>query len=323
MNILVTGASGFIGSHLCAALLSQGHSVRGAVRKRGLPPALLTSAVDWIELADLDRPEPLESACKDIDVVIHLAAFVHQMRGDAESKEYDRVNHQGTLNLARAAISSGVRRFVFLSSIKVNGEERESPYCLDDIANPVGAYAISKYAAEQGLRKLEQDLALDVVIIRPPLVYGTGVKANFLALVSLVKRGVPLPLATLNNQRSLVSIFNLVSLISHCLSHSAACQGVLFVCDGEAISTPELIQRIATAYGVRSRLLSCPVALLRFLGKLSGRSTSVNRLIGSLSIDMSETCQRLNWQPPVTMQYTLEKMCAESSLSIAKEHRVK
>lgn len=321
LNILVTGATGFVGRHLCTALVSEGHYVRGTTRSAASIPELLANVVDWVGLTDLDQPESLSLACKNIDVVIHLAAFVHQMRGDNESEEYDRVNHLGTLNLAHAAVSSGVQRFIFLSSIKVNGEGRGTPYGVKDIASPVGAYAKSKYAAERGLREVEQSEELEVVIIRTPLIYGPGVKANFLALISWVKRGVPIPLAALNNQRSFVSVFNLVSLISHCLSHSKACQDVLFVCDGEAISTPRLIQHISTAYGVHCRLVFCPVVLLRLLGNLIGRSDSVSRLLGSLSIDMSDTCQRLGWKPPVTMQYTLKKMSVEGAELTAQGYR--
>ena len=240
---------------------------------------------------------------------MHLAARVHQMaEGSGPTSFYDDVNYVGSLNLAKIAQAQGIRRMIFLSSIKVNGEERKAPYRSDDNPNPVDPYGQSKYKAEKGLQCLSSNSGLGLVIIRPPLVYGVGVKANFAQLVRWVKNKVPLPLAGINNHRSMVGIDNLCDLIITCLQSPAAVGQTLLVSDGETVSTSVLVNRIAKAYGVKARLFWLPQTLLKLIGRLIGKADTVERLLGSLSVDIEPTCRLLNWHPPVTMQETLDLM---------------
>lgn len=312
MKLLVTGATGFIGRRLCMELISQGHQVSGLVRHRQNIPANLLDSMTWYPISGLDDEQPLAVACNGIEVVIHLAAHVHRM-GDTDEQEsvYTQVNCQGSLNLARAASTAGVGRFIFLSSIKVNGEERQTAYCASDEPKPQDVYARSKYAAEQGLQLLAQEKSLSLVIIRPPLVYGEGVKANFLQLTGWVKRGIPMPLAGIYNQRSMVSVVNLVDLIRVCINHPDADGQVLLVSDGETVSTSQLVERIARSYSVNARLFKCPAGLLHLFARLTGRADSLERLLGSLTVDINPTCERLSWTPPVTMQQTLLAMATK------------
>ncbi|MFT6916429.1 MAG: nucleoside-diphosphate-sugar epimerase [Motiliproteus sp.] len=273
-----------------------------------MPEALLES-IEPIKISGLDDKEVIAQALIGMDVVIHLAARVHAMDDTAsQDAEYERDNHQSTMSLVRLAANAGVRRFVFLSSIKVNGEERALPYRISDTPNPQDAYARSKYCAESDLLAYGQNNPLEVVVIRPPLVYGEGVKANMLQLIRWVNRGIPLPLAGISNQRSLLSVVNLVDLLRVCISHPDARGQVLLVADDEAVSTSQLIQTIARAYGVKPRLFYCPQWLLRLIAGLMGRAGSVDRLLGSLAIDTRATKLRLNWQPPTTLQLTLVNM---------------
>ncbi len=321
MNILITGATGFVGGHLCSHLIDHGHAVRVLVRDRQRLTDALIDTTEVIEISGLDDDEVIANACIGIDTVVHLAARVHRMSdNEAQRADYDRINCQASLNLARLAEAAGVRRFVFLSSIKVNGGERDSAYSAADTPHPEDAYARSKYCAEQGLLKLSAGGGLEVVIVRPPLVYGKGVKANFLQLIRWIKRGVPLPLAGLDNQRSLVSVANLVDLLRICMRHPGVSGQVLLVSDGEAVSTAEIIKRIARAYGVKSRLFYCPEWLLRWAAKLLGRTASTQRLLGSLSLDISETQRRLAWTPPFTMAETLAEMaCSDKSVVLSNK----
>ncbi|MFT5720281.1 MAG: nucleoside-diphosphate-sugar epimerase [Motiliproteus sp.] len=272
-------------------------------------PEVLLDSIDLVKISGLDDELAITQALIGVDVVIHLAARVHAMDDTAsQDAEYERDNHQGTISLARLAVNAGVRRFIFLSSIKVNGEERALPYSISDTPNPQDAYARSKYSAESDLLAYGKNNDLEVVVIRPPLVYGEGVKANFLQLIRWVDRGVPLPLAGLSNQRSLVSVVNLVDLLSICIAHPDARGQVFLVADDEAVSSSQLIQAIAQAYGVKPRLFYCPQWLLRLMAKLIGRSSSADRLLGSLAIDTSATKRRLDWQPPTTLRRTLLDM---------------
>jgi UDP-glucose 4-epimerase len=217
---------------------------------------------------------------------------------------FRQVNVAGTLNLARQAAEAGVRRFVYVSSIKVNGE-RSRPgvaFTAEDTPHPEDPYGLSKREAEVGLRALSHETGLEVVIIRPPLVYGPGVNANFLRLMRLVERGIPQPLGAVYNHRSLVSVDNLVDLLVHCLDDPRAAGETFLVSDGEDLSTPRLIREIASAMGRPARLLPVPVSVLRLAGRLSGRSGVVERLCGSLRVDIGKTCERLDWTPPLSVQ---------------------
>jgi len=309
LNVLVTGASGFVGQHLCHTLAQQGCTVRGLVRDPSRLSSALRDSIQPVKITGLDDTATIAAALVGIDVVIHLAARVHAMDDtQAQDAEYERVNHQGSMQLVRMAAAAGVRRLLFLSSIKVNGEERAAPYSLTDIPNPQDSYSRSKYAAESGLLAFAENSQLEVVVVRPPLVYGKGVKANFAQLIHWVVQGVPLPLASVKNQRSLVSVVNLVDLLQVCMTHPKACGQVFLVADDEVVSTTRLIQNIAQAYSVNARLFYCPQWLLRVIAKLLGRASSADRLLGSLSVDISATKQCLDWHPPVTMMQTLVEM---------------
>ena len=252
----------------------------------------------------------LPLALKGCDTVVHAAARVHIMNDAAADplSEYRRTNVDGTLKLATQAIESGVRRFVFVSSIKVNGEETlpDQPFRADSEPMPVDPYGISKLEAERGLQNVLAKGGVEWVVIRPTLVYGPGVKGNFLTMMRWLQRGVPLPFASIRNKRSLVALDNLVSLIERCVTHSAAANQVFLAADGEDLSTPELLERIAGAMGKRSRLFPVPPSVLHTLAGLVGRVDLARRLMGSLQVDIRKTRDLLGWSPVVTVQQALE-----------------
>jgi UDP-glucose 4-epimerase len=253
-----------------------------------------------------------------VDAVVHLAARVHVMQETTADPlaEFRRVNVQGTMNLARQAASAGVRRFVFVSSIKVNGEATQlgRPFMADDAPAPLDAYGVSKMEAEQGLREIASQTGMEVVIIRPPLVYGPGVKANFAAMMRWLKRGVPLPLGAIYNQRSLVALDNLVDLIVTCLTHPAAANQTFMVSDGEDVSTTELLRRMGQAMGHPARLLPVPASWLKVAAGLVGKGDVAQRLCGSLQVDISKTRELLGWVPPVSLDEGLRRAAAGHGL---------
>lgn len=238
------------------------------------------------------------------ETVVHLAARVHMMRESVQDPlaSYLEINTGATLNLARQAVQSGVKRFVFISTIKVNGEGRDAAYRETDVPAPEDAYAISKWEAEQGLQRIARETGLEVVILRPPLVYGPGVKANFLRLMKTIQRGWPLPLGAIRNRRSLLYLGNFVDAIRLCVEHPAAAGQTFLLDDGQAVSTPELIRAVARAMGRPARLLAVPVGVLAFLGALLGKRAAVARLTGSLHVDSSAIRSRLGWTPPYSME---------------------
>lgn len=307
--ILVTGATGFVGSALIARLARDGLEVRAAVRRMDVP---MPKGVSAIQVDDLSADTNWGEALKGVEVVVHAAARVHVMSDTAADPlaEFRRANVQGTLALMRQAAAAGVRRLVFISSIKVNGEESRpgSAFHADDGPVPVDPYGISKMEAELGLMALAQETSVDVVIIRPPLVYGPGVKANFRSMMRWLGRGVPLPLGAINNnRRSLVMLDNLVDLIVTCIHHPAAANQVFLVSDGEDISTTQLLQRMAKALGASPHLFPVPVGILAGAARLLGRADMVQRLCGSLQVDISKTQSLLNWRPPVEMDDGLRR----------------
>lgn len=305
MKILVTGASGFVGRALCRHLASLGHSVVPVVRQpRGLPGEQVIS--------DMDEPTAWSELLRDCEGVVHLAARVHQMQDSAADtwRLYRATNMSATIALARAAASAGIKRLVFISTIKVNGEGGDRAYRADDIPTPEDPYAMSKWEAEQGLHEIARETGLEVVILRPPLIYGAGVRANFLKLMAAVDRGWPLPLGAVHNRRGMVYLGNLCDAIAVSLTHTAAAGKTFLPCDAEEVSTPELITRLAQSMGRKPRLIPVPLSLLRFAGWLFGKSRQVDRVLGSLVLDSSTMRETLGWTPPYSMEQGLKKTAA-------------
>ena len=314
MRWLVTGASGFVGQALVARLAAErGHTVVAATRREG--PAL-AGGVPRRVLPALEASGDWGAALQGVDVVVHLAARVHVMREQSRDPlaEFRRVNVQGSLALARQAQQAGVRRFVFVSSVKVHGEATPPgvPFRADDTPHPQDAYGQSKLEAETGLRELLRGSPTELVIVRPPLVYGPGVQANFRALVRAAALGWPLPLGAVHNQRSFVALDNLVDLLVVCGTHPAAAHQAFLVSDGCDLSTTALLQRLAHAQGRAARLWPLPAPLLQWLGRLSGRSAVVQRLCGNLQLDISKTRTVLGWAPPVSVDEAFRRLVAGS-----------
>ncbi|MHB8981069.1 UDP-glucose 4-epimerase family protein [Thiobacillus sp.] len=311
-KVLVTGATGFVGRALCDHLSQQGHLCMPAVRRAsGLPHECVVGDM----AADTDWRAALSpgGSGERVDAVVHLAARVHVMRDTAADALtlYRATNTDATLNLARQAAQAGVGRFVFVSSVKVNGEGRDEPYREIDAPAPEDAYAISKWEAEQGLQRVAAETGLEVVILRPPLVYGPGVKANFRRLIDTVARGWPLPLGAIHNRRSLLYLGNFVDAIRVCVEHPAAAGQTFLIDDGQAVSTPELIRAMARAMGRPARLLAVPTGVLGLAGALLGKRAAVARLTDSLFVDSSAIRARLGWAPPYTLQEGLAATVAD------------
>lgn len=311
MKILVTGAAGFIGRALCERLKTDGHEVFCTVRSAG-QAATLPEGVRVLASTGLGPDTGFAEILESIDVVVHLAARVHVLRDEARDPlaAFRAENVETTANLARQAASAGVRRLVFLSSVKVHGEGAEKSYREDDPLEPADAYGQSKLEAEEKLASIMTETGLEVVVLRPPLVYGPGVKANFQQLLELVSRGVPLPLSSVRNRRSMLYLGNLVDAIATCAQHPRAAGQTYLVSDGEDVSTPELIRRIAAALGRTPRLLPLEPSILRFFGKITGRAGMTDRLLRSLSVDSGKIRRDLEWQPPFTMQDGLASTAA-------------
>ena len=300
MRALVTGANGFVGRALCHHLAALGHEMVPAVRRQSgvANEVIVHDAASW------------KAALKDCDSVIHLAARAHVMQDhEQEPQQAFRANNvEITIELAKRAVEAGVRRFVFMSTIKVNGEQTASGYSFssDDPADPKDPYAISKWEAEKGLFEIANRTGLEGVIIRPPLVYGPGVKGNFLRLMQAIDKRRPLPLGAIQNRRSLIYLGNLVDAIRLCLTHPKAAGKTFLVSDGDDVSTPELVRRIAAALGLQPFLVSIPVSWIRWLGEKLGKQVAVDRLLGSLCVDITPLREELGWAPPYTMQAGLD-----------------
>lgn len=307
--ILVTGGSGFVGSAVLAeASRNSSFKVRAAVRRY----VALPDNVEQVQVSDLTANTDWSRALSGVDVIIHAAARVHVMRDSAVDPlaEFRRINVGGTLNLASQAAASGVKRFIFISSIKVNGEGTlpGHPYTADDTPAPVDPYGVSKHEAEEGLRRLAKDTGMEVVIIRPVLVYGPGVKGNFLSMIRCLSRGIPLPLGAIHNRRSLVARDNLVNLIMTCVQHPAAANQTFLVSDGEDISTTSLLRRLSVAMGKRAHLIPVPSRMLLAVASLLGRSDFAQRLCGSLQVDIGKTRDILGWQPVISVDAALKQV---------------
>jgi len=307
MTLLVTGASGLVGLELCHRLLSEGNSVRAAVRSLEFAATLDRK----VAVGSIDQATDWRQALLNVQALVHCAARVHVLC-DAEADPigaFRSVNVHGTLNLAHQAAAAGVKRFVFISSIKVNGEFtlQGQAFTEADDPCPQDAYAQSKREAELGLRQIAAETGMEVVIIRPPLVYGPGVKANFAALMRAVQRGWPLPLGAVHNKRSLVALDNLVDFIITCITHPKAANQTFLISDGQDLSTTELVRGMAQAAGVPARLLPVPVWALEWAGRLVGKGDVVQRLCGNLQIDSSKARDLLGWEPKVSVQEGLRR----------------
>jgi UDP-glucose 4-epimerase len=308
-RILVTGASGFVGRHLCELLTGRGYVVRAALRS---PAAHCGFSAERAIVGDIGADTEWSVALEGVEAVVHCAARAHAI-GDLRGLEplYLESNAHGTQRLARAAATAGVRRFVYLSSVKVNGDPANSaPLTSFDVPHPTDAYGRSKYLGETHLQRIAAATTMQSAIVRSPLVYGPGVRANFLRLLRSVARGVPLPLGRVENSRSLVSVWNLCDLLERLLREPLPAHGVFMVSDAENLSTVDLVRRIGLAMGRPARLLPVPVGMLRAAGILTGRRAEVARLCGSLTVDSSLTRSELAWYPPMSVDEALARTVA-------------
>ncbi|MCF6202665.1 MAG: NAD-dependent epimerase/dehydratase family protein [Methylococcaceae bacterium] len=308
-KILLTGATGFVGKALLAELLQNNFEVIASIRNTPIPSSL---KVQTITIDSLLASTDWSPALQKTDIVIHSAARVHIMKDFSTNPlaEFRKTNVDGTLNLARQAKKSGVSRFIFISSIKANSHSSRSQSILrpDDTTPPTDPYGLSKYEAEQGLLELAKNSTMEIVIIRPPLVYGPNVKGNFLSLLKYIKKELPLPLGSINNQRSLVALDNLVDFIHLCATHPKAANEIFLISDGEDVSTTELLIKIARAFNKKLFLIPIPALALSFIAKLFGKDAMVNRLLESLQVDNSKAIELIGWRPVISMDSQLKKI---------------
>lgn len=307
-NVLITGANGFIGRAVMARFLDEGCGVRGSVRSE----SLASQNENFVFVPDLSDTTDWSLVLKGINTVVHTAARVHVMNDLALEPltEYRKINLNGTIKLANQCVEAGVERFVFLSSVKVCGERTEVgvPFKIEDDPAPVDPYGISKMETERELFALAQDTNLEIVVIRPPLVYGPGVKANFRNMMLWIDRGFPLPLGSINNKRSLVALDNLVDFIITCSVNPNAGNNSFFVSDGDDVSTPELVRYLSQALGRNSRIFSLPEAILALGAKLIGKEAAFQRLCGSLQVDISRSHSVLGWKPLVSIEEGMKRV---------------
>ena len=305
-SFLVTGASGFVGGALCGRLAACGFRVRAVLRDGG-DSSIRSCEIVRVPAISIDID--WANALSGITTVIHLAARVHVMHEKAADPlaEFRKVNVAGTEHLARSAAANGVKRLVYVSSIKVNGEitNDEDKFTESMGPSPQDPYGISKFEAELALHRVADETGLEVVIVRPPLVYGAGVKGNFVQMFKVLAEGIPLPLASVRNRRSLIYVGNLVDALIVCATHPAAAGQTYLVSDGVDISTPDLLRQIGEEIGRPARLIPFPPALLRLVGRMTGKAGQVDRLLGSLRVDSGKIRRELNWTPPYTLQQGL------------------
>jgi nucleoside-diphosphate-sugar epimerase len=306
-RLLITGATGFVGKAVCEQAMHQGFSVKGAVRILGE----LSVCIESFVVGEINISTDWRNALRNVDVIVHLAARVHVMQDTSTYPltAFRKVNVDGPLNLARQAVAAGVKRFVFISSVKVNGESTSlgQVFNENDVPNPHDAYGQSKLEAEEGLREISAETGMEVVIIRPPFVYGPGVKANFAAFMRAVQKRWPLPLGEVHNQHSLIALDNLVDFIITCISHPDAANQTFVVSDGQDLSTTELLKGMAKAAGVPSSLLPVPVWALQAGASLLGKGDVVQRLCGNLQVDISKARNLLGWVPPISVEEGLRR----------------
>lgn len=306
MSVLLTGASGFIGRRLSAALETTGYDVTRVARK-----PLVGYKGSTVQIDTLDGDVDWTAAVSGKKVVIHLAALAHVGSKATKSSltfaDLHKVNVEGTVNLARQAAAAGVKRFIFISSIGVNGFTNSRPFTEQDVECPCDSYARSKLEAEEGLWALAHEASIEIVIIRPPLVYGPDAPGNFGALVRWVQKGIPLPLGAIHNKRSLVALDNLVDLIITCIDHPAAANQVFLAGDGEDLSTTELLHGVGKAMGKPVRLIPVPAGLLMVGATMLGKKAVAQRLLGSLQVDISKAQSLLGWKPPLNVEEGLKR----------------
>ncbi len=307
-HVVVTGANGFIGKALCQTLACAGYAVTGVVRAADRIDA--AAPYHQAVIGEIDGATRWLRCLAHADAVVHLAAHVQVAKRNAAQclTAMRRVNVEGTENLARQAAAAGVKHLVYVSTVKVNGEQTcGGSFKPEDAPSPSDPYARSKLEAEQALLRVAAETGLQSVIIRPPLVYGPGVKGNLLSLIQWIDKGLPLPLARIDNRRSLIALDNLTDILMLCVHHPAAVGEIFLVSDGEDLSTPELMRRIAGALGRPARLCPAPLMLLRLTAQAMGRRDSFNRLCGSLQVDSSRAHTMLGWRPPVSVEQALSR----------------
>ena len=310
-KILITGANGFVGQALCQALTKNGYFVRAAVRSNERL-AQLPEGVEYCIVGEVGVDTEWSTALEGVNTVIHLTSRVHLMQDTSSDPllEYRKINTAGTEHLARIAMQSGVTRFIFLSSVKVNGEytgdDKAVSFSETDTPNPQDDYAVSKWEAEQVLARLGKESGLETVILRPPLIYGPGVKANFLSLLKVVDSGVPLPFAAIKSKRSFIYLGNLVDIILKCIVNPKLSGQTFLVSDGEDITIPQLMRKIAKSMDRNPILIPIPVGILKFVGEISGRRLEVDRLARSLVIDNRKIVEALNWKAPYSLDEGIE-----------------
>jgi UDP-glucose 4-epimerase len=293
--VLVTGANGFVGRHLVPVLAANGLVVREAMRRPSPHPnTVIIDAIgpgtDW------------NDALSEVDAVVHLAARVHHPQEEHATEIYRSLNTDGTLHLARCSSKAGVRQFIYLSTILVNGSNTDGrpPFREDDVPMPRGVYGMSKAAAEAGLEAMANDTEMNITVVRPPLIYGDGALGNFRLLVTAIKRGIPLPFGSVNNRRAFLGVENLASFILHLLTYPQGKFDIFLVADDEQVSTPEFVRRIAKALDKNSHLIPLPLFALKTLLRISGRSEAADSIAGSMEVDISQAL-KIGWRPPFSM----------------------
>jgi nucleoside-diphosphate-sugar epimerase len=310
-KILVTGAKGFIGQHLCKHLIKLNYSVKGTVRN--LDDALINCSIKYISLGNIDVETKWYNALEGVDCVIHCASEAHETSNIKKSYIRGVINIDSIKHLAEHAVKAKVKRFIFLSSVKVNGETTGKSMGFElftnkDIPNPLGNYAISKFEAEKALWEVASKTGLEIVVVRLPLVYGHGIKGNLARLIKIIYSKIPLPFGGIKNKRSLIGIDNLIDMLARCVEHPDIAGKIFLVSDGEDLSTPELIRLLASTMGQSAKLFTVPTFLLKFLGFVIGKQKEIDRLTDSLQIDSSHVREILNWTPPVSVEEGIRKM---------------
>ena len=317
MKVLITGADGFVGRNLVSDFAARGYSVNAAARNR---IAEMPKGVKWIAAPSLGTGADFSAAVRGCDIVVHAAARVHIMKETTRDPlvEFRAVNVEGTIALARAAVAAGVPHLVFLSSVKVNGEETQNGhrFTAANLLNPQDAYAVSKAEAEKALLEIAAESGMVVTIVRPVLVYGAGVKGNFRTMMAVIARGLPLPLGGINNRRSLVYVRNLTDFIVRLVEYPGAHGKILFVSDGNDLSTSDLLRMIGQSLNRPARLLPVPLAIQRLAVSIAGENSVASRLFGSLQVDHNSACDAVHWSPPFTVEEGIAETTADYRSSL-------